>query len=86
LNHPNVLKNPEPTAFFEVIADSTLQLKVRIFLASLDLRLPTRHDLLTAIHQRFAEEKIELAYPTRDLNLRTVPKEWSLGGFFKAAS
>ena len=86
LNHPNVLKDPEPTAFFEVIGDSTLQLKVRIFLASLDLRLPTRHDLLTTIHQRFADEKIELAFPTRDLNLRSVPKEWNLSGLFKAAS
>jgi potassium efflux system protein len=81
LNHPNVLKTPEPTAFFEIIGDSTLQLKVRLFLASLDLRLPTRHDLLTSIHQRFAQEKIPMAYPTRELHIKSVPKEWPLSAF-----
>jgi potassium efflux system protein len=81
LNHPNVLKTPEPTAFFEIIGDSTLQLKVRLFLASLDLRLPTRHDLLTSIHQRFAQEKIEMAYPTRELHIKSIPKEWPLSAF-----
>lgn len=77
LSHPNVLKDPEPTAFFEIIGDSTLQLKVRLFLASLDLRLPTRHDLLTSIHQKFAQEQIEMSYPTRELHIKSMPKEWT---------
>ena len=81
LNHPNVLKTPEPTAFFEIIGDSTLQLKVRLFLASLELRLPTRHDLLTSIHQRFAQEKIEMAYPTRDLHIKSIANDWIPAGF-----
>jgi potassium-dependent mechanosensitive channel len=76
LNHSNVLKNPEPTAFFELFADSTLQLKVRLFLASLDLRLPTRHDLMTAIHQRFAEEGIQIAFPQRDIHIRSLPQDF----------
>jgi potassium efflux system protein len=82
LAHPNVLKDPEPTAFFEIIADSTLQLKVRLFLSSLDLRLPTRHDLLTSIHQRFAQEGIEMSFPTRDLHIKSMPKEWLPAGLF----
>jgi potassium efflux system protein len=79
IEHPNVLKDPEPTAFFEIIGDSTLQLKVRLFLSSLDLRLPTRHDLLTKVHERFKEEGIEMSYPTRDLHIRSMPKEWTDG-------
>lgn len=86
LNHPNVLKDPEPTAFFEIIGDSTLQLKVRLFLASLELRLPTRHDLLTAIHLRFAQEQIEMSYPTRELHIKSMPTDWSLTGLFKQNS
>jgi potassium efflux system protein len=86
LNHPNVLKDPEPTAFFEIIGDSTLQLKVRLFLASLEMRLPTRHDLLTAIHLRFAQEKIEMSYPTRELHIKSMPTDWSLTGLFKQNS
>jgi potassium efflux system protein len=80
ISHPNVLKDPEPTAFFEVIADSTLQLKVRLFLASLDLRLPTRHDLLTSFHERFAREGIEMSFPTRDLHIKSMPKDWIVPG------
>ena len=79
VEHPNVLKDPEPTAFFEIIGDSTLQLKVRLFLSSLDLRLPTRHDLLTRVHERFKQEDIEMSYPTRDLHIRSMPKDWTTG-------
>ena len=74
-----MLKDPEPTAFFEIIGDSTLQLKVRLFLSSLDLRLPTRHDLLTRVHERFKQEDIEMSYPTRDLHIRSMPKDWTTG-------
>ncbi len=79
LAHPNVLKNPEPTAFFEVMADSQLTIKVRIFLASLDLRLPTRHEILTSIQHRFQAEGIQIPFPQRDLHIRSLPPEFSIG-------
>lgn len=78
-SHPNVLKNPEPTAFFEVMADSQLTIKVRIFLASLDLRLPTRHEILTRIQDRFHAEGIQIPYPQRELHIRSLPPEFSIG-------
>jgi len=77
LAHPNVLKDPEPTAFFEQFGDSTLNLKARLFLASLDQRLPTQHDLHTSILQKFNELGIEISFPQRDLHLRSLPKELS---------
>jgi potassium efflux system protein len=83
IGHPNVLKEPEPTAFFEIIGDSTLQLKVRLFLSSLDLRLPTRHDLLTRVHERFKEEGIEMSFPTRELHIKSMPRDWTIGGGLK---
>ncbi len=54
-SHPNVLKDPLPTAFFENFGDSALILNCRLFLANLELRLQTRHELLSSIHQSFAE-------------------------------
>ncbi len=77
-NHPNVLKTPEPTAFFEVLGDSQLVITVRIFVQSLDLRLPTRHEVLTEIHRRFAAEKIEIPFPQRELHIRSLPQELAL--------
>ncbi len=74
-NHPNVMSEPPATAFFEQFGDSTLDLKARFFLANLDQRLPTRHDLHSQIKQRFAEAGIEISFPQRDLHLRSVPKD-----------
>lgn len=89
LAHPNVLKDPAPTAFFEQFGESTLNLKARLFLASLDQRLPTRHDLHAAILQKFNEQGIEISFPQHDLHLRTLPNQLSdaltIGSIGKAA-
>jgi potassium efflux system protein len=75
VQHPNVLSDPAPTAFFEQFGDSTLDLKARFYLANLEQRLPTRHDLHSQIMKKFAEAGIEIALPQRDLHLRTIPAE-----------
>ncbi len=69
--HSNVLKDPIPTAFMENFGDSTLNLGVRLFLASLDHRLQTRHEILIRIDQEFRAAGIRIAYPQRDLHIRT---------------
>lgn len=73
--HPNVMQEPAPTAYFEQFGDSTLDLKARFYLANLDQRLPTRHDLHSQIRKRFAEAGIEISFPQRDLHLRSMPRE-----------
>jgi potassium efflux system protein len=77
LNHPNVMQEPAPTAFFEQFGDSTLNINVRFFLAKLDLRLPTRHELLVSIRKRFADSGIEIAFPQRDLHIKSVPTSFA---------
>jgi potassium-dependent mechanosensitive channel len=71
--HPNVLSDPPPSAFFEDFAESTLQLTVRLFLGNLEQRLQTRHEIVTEIDRRFREEGIEIAFPQRDLRIRSWP-------------
>jgi len=71
--HPNVMKEPPPTAFFEQFGDSTLDIKVRLFLTNLDLRLPTKHELHLLIRKKFLDAGIEIALPQRDLHLRSLP-------------
>ena len=75
MQHPNVMKDPGPTAYFEEFGDSTLNLKARFFLANLEHRLPTRHELHAQILQRFSEAGVEISFPQRDLHLKTVPGE-----------
>jgi len=72
--HPNVLSDPPPTAHFEGFQESSLLIKVRFFVESLENRLPTTHDIHSAIHREFNKAGIEMAYPQRDLHLRSLPK------------
>ena len=71
--HPNVLKEPLPTAIFENFGDNSLDLTVRLFLANLDTRLQTRHELHTQFAKAFADAEIEIAFPQRDLHIRSLP-------------
>ena len=71
--HDNLLVDPPPTVTFEGFGDSTLNVVVRCFLGALDKRLQTIHELNTTINERFAQEGIEIAFPQRDLHIRTWP-------------
>jgi potassium efflux system protein len=69
--HPNVLDDPAPSVTFEQFGDSTLSFVVRCFLPNLENRLRVVHDLHTEIHQVFQEQGIEIAFPQRDIHLRS---------------
>jgi len=71
-DHPVVLKDPGPLATFEGFGDSTLNLVLRCFLPDLANRLATIHELHTAVDRAFREAGIEIAFPQRDLHLRSV--------------
>jgi len=70
--HPMVLKEPAPVATFEAFGESSLNLVLRSYLPSLDSRLQVLTDLNTAIYDCFQQAKIEIAYPQRDLNIRSI--------------
>lgn len=69
---PNVLQDPAPVVTLEAFGDSTLDFVLRCYLASMDVRLTTIHDIHEAIHKTLAEHDIEIAFPQRDLNIRSV--------------
>ncbi len=70
-DHKNVLTDPAPLVTFEGFVDSTLDFVLRAYLPNLDGRLQTVHDLHTAIDDRLKAAGIEIAFPQRDLNVRT---------------
>ncbi|HUG69721.1 MAG TPA: mechanosensitive ion channel domain-containing protein [Pirellulaceae bacterium] len=74
--HPNVLEDPGPSVTFEQFGDSTLNFVIRCYLPQLDGRLGTIHELNTELHARLQAAGIEIAFPQRDLHLRTVPEWW----------
>lgn len=69
--HANVLDDPPPLATFEGFGDSTLDFVLRAYLPSLENRLQTTHDLHMRIDAEFRQAGIEIAFPQRDLHIRT---------------
>ncbi len=69
--HSEVLDDPTPIVTFEGFGDSTLDLVARCYLAKLDNRLQTIHDLHTSIDQVFRKAEIEIAFPQRDIHIRS---------------
>ncbi len=72
--NPLVLKDPAPVASFEGFGDNSLNFVLRTYLAALDYRLQVTHELHTAINNAFNAEGIEIAFPQRDLHIRTAPE------------
>lgn len=71
-DHPLVLKDPVSRATFEGFGDNTLNFVVRTYLPDLDNRLSVIDALHTNIDRAFREADIEIAFPQRDLHLRSV--------------
>lgn len=69
---PEVLTDPAPTCWFEAFGDSFYDLQLRIYLPEPKHILPTRHAILELIRQTFAEAGLEIAFPQRDLHLRSI--------------
>ncbi len=69
--HPIVLNDPPPSAVFEGFGDSTLNIALRVYLPNLENRLQTVHELHTTIDKLFRQASIEIAFPQRDLHIRS---------------
>ena len=77
-NNEYILKDPEPEAFFSGFGDSTLDFELRIFLPNSELRIPMRHEMLMQIDQEFRKANIEIAFPQRDIHIRSMPDNANL--------
>lgn len=71
-DHPVVLDDPEPVVTFDGFGDSSLDMTLRCYVPSVEERLPTIHDLHTAIDAAFKQAGIEIPFPQRDVHLRTI--------------
>jgi len=72
---PNVLQDPAPVAYFIGFGDSSLNFELRAYSPDVEHLFPIRHELHLAIDHAFREAGIEIAFPQRDLHLRSVPEE-----------
>jgi potassium efflux system protein len=70
---PDVLTDPKPYVYFKGFGDSTLDFDLRVFLPHVDYWVRVRHDLHMRITEAFRAEGIEIAFPQRDLHIRSAP-------------
>ena len=68
-DNANVLAEPPPSIIFDAFGDNALNLVLRCFVDSQDLRLVTITQLHEAINTKFNEAGICIAFPQRDVHL-----------------
>ncbi len=67
-----VVDEPAPTVVFQNFGDSSLEFELRAYIASFDDYWHARHELRMRIDEAFRAAGIEIAFPQRDLHLRSV--------------
>ena len=72
--NPNILREPEPIVVFTTFGESSLDFELRCFVNSPQLYRTISHSLNMAIDKAFRKNNIEIAFPQRDLHLRSVDR------------
>jgi potassium efflux system protein len=67
-----VLSDPKPQVIFRNFGDSTLDFELRVFIPNIDHLQPINHQMRMAIAKAFRQAGIEIAFPQRDLHLRST--------------
>jgi potassium efflux system protein len=70
--NPAILKDPPPVVLFKGFGDSSLDFELRVFLSGMDNYIPVWHSVNCAIDDTFRKAGIEIAFPQRDLHIRST--------------
>jgi potassium efflux system protein len=72
-----VMKMPEPQVFFLNFGESSLDFELRVWISNIDYRRVVNSELHQEIDRRFRQAGIVIAFPQRDLHLRTADESAS---------
>jgi len=70
--NPHVVDNPPPHVVFVKFGENSLDFQLRVYIATRNVWVELTHTLHMAIDQEFRKAGIEIAFPQRDLHLRSV--------------
>jgi len=68
----NVLADPAPRILFTGFGDSSLNFEVRVYVGTIDHYLSTIDEITNAIDREFRKAGIEIAFPQRDIHVRSI--------------
>ena len=69
----NVLKYPPPTVAFAEFGASTLDFSLKFWVRDYDVAVSTASDIRLEIEREFREQRIEIAFPQLDINIKELP-------------
>jgi len=72
--HSEVCDTPEPRVRFRKFGESSLDFELLCWIDQPVDRGRLTHELNCAVYKAFAEEKISIPFPQRDLHVRTMPQ------------
>ena len=72
--NPLVLEDPKPMVIFKAFGDNSLEFELRVYITGIDNYVPVWHSINCAIDQEFRKAGIEIAFPQRDIHIRSVDK------------
>jgi len=78
--HPRVLKEPAPVVVFQSFGDSSLDFELRVYIEGIANYIQIRHDLNRAIDDAFRQAGVEIAFPQRDIHVRSVDQHKTVLG------
>lgn len=70
--NPNVVNEPAPRILFIGFGDSSLNFEVRAYVGCIDHYMSTIDELHFSIDQEFRNSGIEIAFPQRDIHVRSI--------------
>ncbi|MBN1456944.1 MAG: mechanosensitive ion channel, partial [Sedimentisphaerales bacterium] len=70
--HPLVVDDPKPTALFLDFGSSSLDFELRTYIKGIERFFDVRDELHTAVDQEFRQANITIAFPQRDLHVRSI--------------
>lgn len=71
-DNPTVLSNPPPQVLFMNFGESCLDFELRVWVSDIDNMVVARSEINQEIDRTFRAAGIEIAFPQRDLHLRSV--------------
>ncbi len=71
-DHPEALTTPAPAAYFMGFGDSSLDFVLHVWASRFEQGLALQSALRRAVHRVLGEAGIEIPFPQRDLNLKSV--------------
>jgi potassium efflux system protein len=76
--NPLALTDPEPQVLFLRFGDSALIFELRAYCDTLDNWLPLKHELHMNVDRAFRQAGIEIAFPQRDVHVRSIDDALSI--------